>query len=410
MGLTPGLIGVDNPKLHAILSVGMRLLPFKAHLAKYLLVVVAVAGIFFTQLPPVFSTTTYDPDTVMEPGGYKKGEEYVIKKSIEPPKSRHTDSSGYESGQIAHYQRKYKSLPPSFVAYLYKECLGTRGCKVDQVMATAAKDTARLLRRPTMWSKVKKQIIAYFAANLRASRAKRPTPTKGLLIAWLEKFAFWKKDNVAGEFVQKKIIEPTIVITKAITEAAVKTANNIVKNAQELGPPLLVMGKDNYYNRFIYSHDDLRIPSWSRAVFSWYYYWDPEINTDDPIQCVAFVAMTYNGAGKSLQDVKGDAKEWQNYTNKFNVYKSAESKTLPQKGDIMGWDDAPNGHVGIITDREYNKPSNNYKITVIQSNSYKVTTSYNMKKKPDGSYEITSSTDGATFIPDWWLRLKEFEK
>lgn len=385
-------------------------------LMRYTAVTLFIALIYLL-IPPLSFSQSFDPEEAFSADVYKKMADSPVQKNVSAPPHRETDTSKtIEEIQLRHFQKLYPTIPSWRILQVMRSCSLLATCVIPNELEKIQKETVKMTKRkapPPWYAKVstfvKQKVLnpaSRFLASLpRALWSKFKSVGRGLL-AFFDRFMFWKNGTVAGEFVQKNVIKPSIVITKAI----MKTAVNVVKNAKELGPPLLIVGHNNYYNKFKYPPDDSRLPLWSRDVSSWDNIWNPKYNIIDPIQCVAFVSMVYNGAGISLRDVKGNAVDWKNYTNKFNVYKSAESKTLPQKGDIMGWDDNPHGHVGIVTDAKPSSKKNTYLIEVTQSNSYKVTTTYNMIKKSNGSFQIINSTDNVNFLPDWWLRLKEFDK
>ncbi len=390
------------------------------NIVKYAVTIMTALGIFFSQAPAVLPVTTYDPDTVMEPGGYNKDEEYVIKKSIEPPKSRHTDSSGYEERQIAHYQKKYKNLPSSWVAYLYKQCAQDPTCNIDKLLMASSRETAHLLRRPTIWSKAKTQIIAYFAANLRASRAKRATPTKGLLIAWLEKFAFWKKDNIAGEFLQKNIVTPTVAMVKYAEKGTKEFMIGLAKSSEKANSLLVKPDPErlretepnwrsyqNNYARFKYAANDPRVPAAYKEVYGWAINgeWNPQKHPENYVECVAFVAMVYNENGVQLR-VPGNAIDWKDNAKVFNIYNSGSSTVPPQLGDVLVWDDIPEGHVAVVTKLKETEVKNIHALEVTQGNSTEVKSKY-LIQKIGSSYSIINSEDGTQRAsPKWWLRVK----
>jgi surface antigen len=164
---------------------------------------------------------------------------------------------------------------------------------------------------------------------------------------------------------------------------------------------LLATGSNNWYNKFkCKDPQNPTIPQKARDVYKWSNTWDPKFNPTNYVQCTTFVTMVYNMAGIQLPKSLGDANNWINNTNIFDVYTSGKDSKSIQEGDIMAWDDGEAGHVGVVISIKESQ------IEIANANSNEKTHDYKWKMV-NGKIKILDN-DGSDsgWKPDHWMRLK----
>jgi surface antigen len=118
---------------------------------------------------------------------------------------------------------------------------------------------------------------------------------------------------------------------------------------------------------------------------------------------VAFVAMVYNMNGILLRDkVPGNAKDWVNATNEFDVYRNGESGILPQKGDVFVWTDGDYGHVGVVGDIS-NKAK---RLIMYNANTPHISYSFEYRIQNNKIEIITEIGQSSRSAPSYWLHKK----
>lgn len=191
--------------------------------------------------------------------------------------------------------------------------------------------------------------------------------------------------------------------------------SQIIRNVNGvLLPPLLSIPQTSqstsYMSRFAVNPYHPDIPKEITEVYTWDPIWNPQYNPYNYIQCTTYVAMVYNINGISLKGkLKGNANEWIQLTDTFEVYESGKTTEFPAVLDTVVWADRGMNHVGIIT--HVQAKGNDWLIQVANGNSTQELYTYIVVQKEDGTYVITSP-DGDTstnaWVPSHWLRVKKY--
>jgi len=199
-----------------------------------------------------------------------------------------------------------------------------------------------------------------------------------------------------------------------------------VSEAALLLSEMLATGTNGWYSKFKCNDPYCEyIPKKVRDVYNLAgNVWNPTGNPNSYVQCIAFVYMAYNMADNPIRKVSGNAitfagknwkcygKDWKGdcvdwrlindsvYSDQFEVFESGESSEVPRVGDLMVWDNAPYGHVGVVTNVKSNL------LELANSNSDGPIKQYKIQLE-NGTYVIvTKDRKYSGWIPRWWSRKK----
>lgn len=104
------------------------------------------------------------------------------------------------------------------------------------------------------------------------------------------------------------------------------------------------------YSQFYLDFNSQDIPDNIKEMYKKSYNWSPIIYPQDYIECVTFVAMSFNVAGTPIKNLSGDARVWITKTDEFYVYQSGISIEIPKVGDAIVWAGLNQNHIAIISD------------------------------------------------------------
>lgn len=201
-----------------------------------------------------------------------------------------------------------------------------------------------------------------------------------------------------------------------------KKTMSIAQSATYLAP-LLTIPQDidelkrtegSHYKQYIGAHnrfmcDDPHapaIPKKAQAAYTTTINWSPTKYPQNYVECVAFVYMSYNMAGIKLPAGLGDAIDWKDKTDVFEVYESGKSSEPPRAGDVLVWgtDFGPVGHVAVITESKIDEINGKSgQVVALNANTKYVKLTYPVSVK-DKSITVENGTLGQ---PKWWLRKKK---
>lgn len=203
---------------------------------------------------------------------------------------------------------------------------------------------------------------------------------------------------------------------------------------------LLKKGRDGFYNQFRCDDPyDIYIPQAARSIYRKSITWTPKKSVltktfeDAYLQCVTYIFMSYEMAGKSIHkqgrthaadllDTKYTGPHGQ-----FFLFKSGKSVTLPQEGDIIVWSRLSTGtaygHVGIVLevrdDSMRSMQESNLDLrdqskkrfgTILVANANSTQLVYEYQYIVDANTQIVTLDKLASSwvkVPDYWLRMKE---
>lgn len=219
------------------------------------------------------------------------------------------------------------------------------------------------------------------------------------------------------------------------------SAKNYSKSsAAQLLIGMLKIGPNHLYSQF--QCDDPRdsyIPTKAQIIYQKSVTWMPHSDffqhriINDYLQCVTFVFMSYELAGKPIikqgRTNAADllAAKYTGPTGQFKKFQSGQATQLPVEGDLLVWSTtaAKNqyGHVGIVletridslaTDAKKNlgvdgKPKKKFG-TILVANSNASQLVYEYQYRIDiktGVVTLDKLSDSWSKVPDYWLQMKE---
>jgi surface antigen len=140
------------------------------------------------------------------------------------------------------------------------------------------------------------------------------------------------------------------------------------------------------------------IPEKAKEVYTWDRLWNPAYNPQHYLQCTTYVAMIYNLNGISLHGkVAGDAREWIQFTDTFEVFENGKTETKPEVMDIAVWAKDGANHVGVIT------AVNESSVTIINANAEETSYTYTLSVNDESLVSLSGNTN---WVPSHWMRVK----